>query len=166
MSDLAGVGRVPRYLLTWRCMLIQPASIDDLPQMVELLSELFSIEQDFCPDPARQEAALRLLLADTRSCVLVARNARGFAIAMVTAQLVISTAEGGLSVWIEDLVVHHDHRGQGVGKALLSAALDWAKCKGATRTQLLVDTNNDPAVSFYDHLKWQETHLLARRMLV
>jgi len=83
---------------------------------------------------------------------------------MASVQLVISTAEGAPSAWVEDVVVQEDWRGQGVGRALLEAVLDWARVRGAVRAQLLADLDNAPALAFYDRLGWQPTRLGARRL--
>lgn len=141
------------------------AVLDDLPALVALLAELFTIEQDFAPDPAKQRAGLeQLIAAGDRAAVLAARDGAGAVIGMVTAQLVISTAEGAPSAWIEDMVVARNFRRGGVGRALLEAALAWAKARGATRAQLLVDLDNAPALAWYERLGWQPTRLAARRL--
>lgn len=146
---------------------IDAAVAADIPALVALLGELFAIEQDFMPDPQRQARGLALLLAHPeRARVLVARGADGRTLGMVSAQLVISTAEGAPSAWIEDMVVAASHRRQGIGRALLTAALEWACAQGATRAQLLVDLDNHPALDFYRHLGWQATRLGARRFLL
>ncbi|MRR51959.1 MAG: GNAT family N-acetyltransferase [Rhodocyclaceae bacterium] len=142
-----------------------PASVNDLPDLIQLLDTLFSIEQDFTPQPEKQRRGLERLLADgTRACIMVARDESGHAIAMASAQLVISTAEGAPSAWIEDVVVSAAYRGRGLGKQVLAALLDWARCQGATRAQLLADLDNSPALDFYNHLGWQGTRLGARRI--
>jgi ribosomal protein S18 acetylase RimI-like enzyme len=144
---------------------ITPATIADIPQLVELLSQLFSIEKDFQPDRERQVRGLHLLISEPeRGIIMVARNEEGKAVGMVSAQLVISTAQGAPSAWVEDMVISPEYRGAGTGKALLQSALDWAKEKGATRAQLLVDMENDPAIGYYRHLGWETTQLQARRI--
>lgn len=146
---------------------ISAATPEDIPQLVELLSVLFSIEADFTPAPEKQATGLGLLLADSaRTVILVARHPEKSVIGMVTVQLVISTAQGSLSGWVEDMVIHQDFRRMGIGKKLLAEALDWAIAKGASRLQLLVDTNNLPAVAYYQALHWEPTQLQARRMLL
>ena len=45
--------------------LIRPATPADIPPMVELLRELFSIEVDFTPEPSKQRSGLELLLRPT-----------------------------------------------------------------------------------------------------
>jgi GNAT superfamily N-acetyltransferase len=142
-----------------------PATPQDVPQLVQLLNILFGIEQDFRADPEKQERGLRKLLATPEKAVIMtARDAHGNVIGMVSAQLVISTAEGAYSAWIEDMVIAEGWRTQGIGRRLLSSALDWARSRGATRAQLLVDLDNEPALGYYDHLGWQATRLGARRI--
>lgn len=144
---------------------ISRATLSDLPALVGLLADLFQIESDFRPDAARQEAGLRMLLSRAGdAAVFVARDGRGVAQGMVTVQLVVSTAEGARSAWIEDVVVRDSMRGRGMGRSLISDALAWATAAGATRAQLLVDTGNLPATAFYDRLGWKTTCLAARRI--
>lgn len=143
------------------------ASAGDIPELVALLRELFLIEQDFSPDKVRQKRGLELLLdCPERAVIVVARDENGAAVAMVSAQLVVSTAEGAPSVWIEDMVVRAEHRRKGLGCALLEKALVWARDRGATRAQLLVDLDNSPAVDFYQRMGWKATRLEARRLFL
>jgi len=140
------------------------ASEADIPDLVELLGVLFSIEQDFHPDPVKQRRGLATLLASPMGHIAIARGPDGRAIGMASVQLVISTAEGAPSAWVEDVVVQENWRGQGLGRALLEAVLDWARVRGAVRAQLLADLDNAPALAFYDRLGWQPTRLGARRL--
>ena len=139
----------------------------DIADLVNLLSVLFSIEKDFHPDLTKQQKGLELLIKNNATTTIqVARNAAGKVIGMVTAQLVISTAQGAASAWIEDMVVDSSYRGLGIGKQLLEQTLAWAKNKGATRAQLLVDIANTDALGYYEHLKWESTQLQARRVFL
>jgi len=145
---------------------ITPASEADIPDLIDLLGILFSIEQDFSPDPDKQRRGLAALLASPTGHIAIARDATSRAIGMATAQLLISTAEGAPSAWIEDVVVREDFRGKGLGRALLDAVLAWARARGAVRAQLLADLDNAPALAFYDRLDWQPTRLGARRRML
>jgi len=139
----------------------------DIADLVSLLATLFSIEQDFKPDFSNQEKGLALLIRSPNTgTICVAKNTKGKVIGMVSAQLVISTAQGAPSAWVEDMVVEEAYRGQGIGKKLLQQALDWAKAKGATRAQLLVDLSNSEALGYYQHLQWESTQLQARRIFL
>lgn len=148
-------------------ILFNEANEADIPDLILLLSALFSIEKDFNPDATKQQKGLALVIQNYVSATIqVARNADGKVIGMVSAQLVISTAQGAASAWIEDMVIDADYRGNGVGKKLLSNALAWAKNKGATRAQLLVDVTNADAIAYYQHLNWESTQLQARRVFL
>ena len=137
----------------------------DITSLACLLSVLFNIEKDFNPDLTKQKIGLELLMQNkVNATIQLARNSAGKVIGMVTAQLVISTAQGAPSAWVEDMVVDADYRGSGVGKKLLQHTLAWAKAIGATRAQLLVDIENEGALGYYKHLKWETTQLEARRV--
>jgi ribosomal protein S18 acetylase RimI-like enzyme len=152
--------------MTARVHRIEPATSTDVPRLVALLGELFAIEHDFSVDPNRQRRGLQLLLERPEHAVVLAARAGSNAVGMISAQLVISTAEGAPSVWIEDVVVDPLHRRIGVGQALVTAALAWGRGRGATRAQLLVDGTNNAALAFYEKLGWQSTQLSARRVFL
>jgi len=145
---------------------IAPASEADIPDLIDLLTVLFSIEQDFSPDPDKQGRGLAALLASPTGHIAIARDTTSRAVGMATAQLVISTAEGAPSAWIEDVVVREDFRGKGLGRALLDTVLAWARSQGAVRAQLLADLDNAPALAFYDRVGWRPTRLGARRLML
>lgn len=143
------------------------ANLDDIPALVDLLAALFSIEADFKPDSEKQIQGLRLLINSPATGVIkIARDKNHLAIGMVSAQLVISTAQGAPSAWVEDMIITEQYRGQGLGRALLNEALAWAKQKGASRAQLLVDIENEPALGYYQHLGWENTQLQARKIFL
>ncbi len=143
-------------------IIIRPAASSDVQAMVDLLHQLFTIEADFDFSAARQQRGLELLLAAPGAKIMVAEK-KGGVIGMVTGQLMISTAEGGPSLLVEDLVVLPDQQKQGIGSALLEELAGWAQSLGASRMQLLADRNNSPALLFYRHQGWQETQLICLR---
>jgi GNAT superfamily N-acetyltransferase len=150
-------------------IIIGNAQVADIPQLIPLLNSLFSIEADFQPDASKQHRGLELLISRPEHGVIkVAKDPHqdGKIVGMVSAQLVVSTAQGAMSAWVEDMVIDATYRGQGLGKTLLASALDWAQAHGATRAQLLVDTENEPALGYYTHLGWETTQLQARRFFL
>ena len=144
---------------------VRPARAADLDALVELLRALFAIEKDFSFDGARQRRGLRMLLDSDRACLLVAEG-EAAVVGMCSGQLLVSTAEGGLSLLVEDVVVAEQWRGLGVGRLLMEAISSWAVQREATRLQLLADRNNMPALDFYHHLGWQSTQLVCLRASV
>ncbi len=139
-------------------IIIRRAQPADLEVLLHLLHALFSIEEDFTFDPDRQRAGLTLLLTDERSILLVAEY-KNRVIGMCSGQLMISTAEGGLSLLVEDVVVDKHRQGKGVGTALLRALQEWGTRKNIVRLQLLADQTNSDALNFYRKLQWRQTQL-------
>ena len=56
---------------------------------------------------------------------------------------------------IGDVIVREPLRGQGIGRALLEAALDWGRARGLKRAQLTVFERNEAARSFYSDLDFR-----------
>lgn len=144
---------------------IRPAQLADLVYLLPLLETLFAIEADFHFDAIRQQRGLELLLAKAEAVIAVAEVA-GQIVAMATGQLLISTAEGALSLVVEDVVVSGPWRGQGLGRQLLTFLRQWGVAKGASRMQLLADQNNLSGLAFYHRLGWQTSRMICLRQAV
>lgn len=154
---------------------IREARPEDLDDLVELLGLLFSLESDFTPDPERQREGLALMLGrnpmlgKAPRVVLVAvscDDGTGRVIGMATAQVVVSTAEGGPALLVEDVVVRPEARGRGVGKALITRIEAWGRRMGATRLQLLADKGNTGSHGFYEACGFSPTNLVCLRRLI
>ena len=141
---------------------LKPATEADIDQLLALMEILFAIEEDFQFDAELQAQGLKLLINGRTGIVQTARD-KGKILGMVTGQLVISTAEGRLSLLVEDLVVDEQCRGKGVGRSLLAALGKWSKQQGASRMQLLADQNNFVGLEFYKRCGWQRTQLVCLR---
>lgn len=139
--------------------IIRKARPEDIDALVELLRILFSIEKDFNFHPPRQRRGLEMMLENDRGIVLVAEQEKQV-IGMCSGQLMVSTAEGGFSLLVEDVVVHEPWQGQGVGTGLLQALAEWGRSKNAARFQLLADRTNTKGLEFYQHRAWRQTKLI------
>src|SRR5580693_7308063 len=118
---------------------IEPATIEDLQSLAELLVDLFSQERDFRPDYNNQMRGLRLILEQpSRGRIFVLRSANQI-IGMINLLFTISTAEGGFVILLEDLVINSNFRRQGMGGQLLNYAIDFARQKDFLRITLLTD---------------------------
>ena len=139
---------------------IRKAVLEDIPALVALLKVLFSIEEDFSFNEEKQRQGLELMLkAPEQRCIMVAEH-NGKIIGMCTAQLLITTAEGGKAALVEDMVVHQDYRKQGIGRSLLTKIEEWAYEHEAKRLELLADRGNTPALEYYKKLHWKQTQLI------
>lgn len=141
---------------------IRPAVSSDIEALTSLLKILFTVEEDFFFNRTLQRRGLELMLSNERGCVLVA-EVNGQVAGMCSGQLTISTAEGGPALLLEDMIVHEEYRGRGLGMQLIEKVAEWGKTNGASRLQLLADRNNSPALGFYNKLGWQITELICLR---
>ena len=142
---------------------IEPATIDDLPQLADLLYDLFSQEADFIPNRDKQLRGLRLILEQpNRGRIFVLRVGPRI-IGMINLLITISTAEGGFVLILEDLIVHSDHRGQGFGGRLLEHALAYAREKGFLRITLLTDKKESRPREFYEQHGFRQSGMVPMR---
>ncbi|MDI6881040.1 MAG: GNAT family N-acetyltransferase [Desulfitobacteriaceae bacterium] len=140
--------------------IIRRAHHTDIPRLIELLKILFSIEKDFSVDESKQRKGLEMMLDDyANRCIIVAAMNQQI-IGMCTAQILVSTSEGGSVALVEDLVVDKENRRKGIGRDLLLSLENWAIEKGTKRLQLLADRNNTPALEFYKSMSWNHTQLI------
>jgi GNAT superfamily N-acetyltransferase len=144
---------------------IEPATIEDLPQLVELLVALFSEEADFDPNKAKQEHGLRMILEQpNRGRIFVLRTDHQV-IGMVNLLFTISTAEGGLVVLMEDVIVHPQHRRQGYGGLLLKHAIQFARDKHFRRITLLTDRISAQSQAFFANHGFAFSSMIPMRLV-
>ena len=115
---------------------VRPAVPGDIAVLTTLLELLFAVEEDFHADAARQRRGLELMMNNPACCILVAED-EGEVIGMCSGQVTVSTAEGGLALLVEDVVVKSNRQCRGVGSRLLRALSNWAMERGISRLQLL-----------------------------
>ena len=68
-------------------------------------------------------------------------------------------ARGGLCAEVESVHVHPDHRGAGIGAALLHEAMERARALGCYRVQLTSNTARPDAHRFYERLGFVPSHV-------
>ncbi len=145
---------------------IEPATIEDLPRLTELLFDLFTQEKDFTADRDRQMRGLRLILENPgRGRIFVLRS-HGYIIGMINLLFTISTAEGGFVMILEDLVIDHQHRGHHFGESLLLHAIAFARNKSFLRISLLADNREHFSVGFFQRNGFIASDMVTMRLLL
>jgi len=140
------------------------ATLEDVPQLVELLGILFTQEHELTPDPAKQERALQLILANPSVArIYVARDGSRL-LGMVNIQRGISTAEGGPAAHLEDFVVRPESRGKGIGGGLIRHAIEQSRKDGLLRLILLTDGDNVNAQRLYERAGFTRSGMLPMRL--
>ena len=143
---------------------ITPATLADVPQLAGLLTILFTHEVELAPDPAKQERALRLILNQPEMGRIFCARDGDRVLGMVSLLFTISTAEGGRAAWLEDMVIHPDHRHASLGRRLIDHALAAAQTLGCTRVTLLTDGINTPAMRFYERSGFVRSSMVPFRL--
>jgi GNAT superfamily N-acetyltransferase len=138
-----------------RSIRILPATRADLPDIQALILALAEYERlaHLC---VATEAQLAEALFGARPAaeVQIARidgdegPAAGFALFCHT----FSTFLGRRTLWLEDLYVRPEHRGRGIGKALLRRLATLAVERGCGRFEWAVLDWNAPSIAFYEGL--------------
>ena len=131
---------------------IRPATPADADAFVSLVNGLADFEKLTPPD----EEAKRRLIEDGlgpnhRLDVLIAEvagEAAGYAVIFES----YSTFLARPKLFLEDLFVHPDHRGSGIGEALIRACAREALSRGCTRMEWVVLDWNARAINFYKRL--------------
>jgi GNAT superfamily N-acetyltransferase len=100
-------------------------------------------------DPAHARRAIAQAIEDPSAAVLVAEH-RSELFGLCTAYLDLNSVRFGPRCWVEDLAVSPEHRSQGVGKALLDRAKEWARERGGTHLELDSADSRTDAHRFYE----------------
>jgi GNAT superfamily N-acetyltransferase len=139
------------------------ASADELPQLADLLNELFELESDFRPQRDKQLRGLHMILDDPALGKLFVLRVGGKVAGMANALITISTAEGARVLLLEDVIVNKEFRGGGLGRKLVEHVMAWAREQGMTRITLLADRDNRAAMEFYRKLGFVSSHMTVLR---
>jgi len=132
--------------------LIEPAVESDVSAIFGLVKRLAEYEK-LSHEVVAQEADFQRALFGPKPVAeaLVARVAGGivgFALYFST----FSTFLGKTGIYLEDLFVEPERRGQGIGKGLLSEVARIAQAQGCGRLEWSVLTWNQAAIDFYESL--------------
>jgi GNAT superfamily N-acetyltransferase len=131
---------------------LRPATSADLATILQLIRDLAEYEKLLAECVATEEALDRHLFGEhPRAEVVLAEwegEVAGFALFFYT----FSTFLGKPGIYLEDLFVKPEHRGVGVGKALLVHLARLASLRGCGRVEWSVLNWNEPGIGFYESL--------------
>ena len=132
---------------------IRPATLDDVPVILQMIHELAIYEKE--PHAVRNTPEMlagALFGENPQVYAAMAENEageiRGFALWFLN----YSTWEGVHGIYLEDLYVTPEARGEGHGKALLQHLAATAVERGYARVEWSVLDWNEPSIKFYKNL--------------
>jgi GNAT superfamily N-acetyltransferase len=134
--------------------LIRPAEPQDVPALLGLIRELAAYERLTAEVEATEDGLRESLFGPARCAeALLAWTDRApepVGIAVFFRNFSTFLARPGL--WLEDLYVRPEHRGRGLGKALLLAVARIAEERGCGRFEWTVLDWNTPSIAFYERM--------------
>lgn len=146
-------------------VIVRRAALADVSMLCRMLGWLFGQEADFTPDHEKQERGLRMILERGETGrIFCAEHPDDGVVGMVSILFSVSTAEGGRVAWLEDMIVHPDWRGSGIGGRLLREAIADAKDAGCLRITLLTDLTNGRAMEFYSRSGFARSEMVPFRL--
>ncbi|GAA2844621.1 GNAT family N-acetyltransferase [Paenarthrobacter ilicis] len=132
---------------------IRPATAEDVPAVLRMIHDLAIYEKE--PDAVKNtpEMLTEVLFGENpRVYATIAENAAGTVQGFALWFLNYSTWEGVHGIYLEDLYVVPDARGEGHGKALLQYLATTAVERGYARVEWSVLNWNEPSIKFYKNL--------------
>jgi GNAT superfamily N-acetyltransferase len=130
-------------------MLIRFATPRDVPAIVGLISDLADYEQLAHETVARDQDIHDALFTENPHVFCHVAESDGKVVGLALWFLNFSTFHGSSGLYLEDLYVREDLRGQGIGTALMSELAQLCVARGYTRFQWWVLDWNNPSIEFY-----------------
>jgi GNAT superfamily N-acetyltransferase len=135
---------------------LRPATPADVPQILAFIRDLAEYEREPDAVHATEADLLRDGFGSARrfDCLIAELEQSGATLPVGFALYFhnYSTWRGHAGIHIEDLYVRPEHRGKGIGKALLTRVAAIAVAEGCTRLQWDVLEWNTSAIGFYEQM--------------
>jgi GNAT superfamily N-acetyltransferase len=131
---------------------IEPAIESDLPAIVHLVRQLARYEKLEHAVVASQDDYRRALFGAERNAYALMAFADDAAVGFALYFYNFSTFAGKRGIYLEDIFVEPEHRGRGIGGALLKRLARIAKEQNCARVEWAVLTWNQPSIDFYHRL--------------
>ena len=128
---------------------IRPARPDDAATIASLIRELAAYEKLEDHARATAEDLGRHLFGERPAAEVILAEVEGEPVGFALFFPTFSTFRGQPGLYLEDLFVRPEHRGRGIGKALLARVARIAVDRGCGRLEWSVLDWNAPSIAFY-----------------
>ena len=133
-------------------LVLREASAHDIPLIVRFIRDLAEYERLPHECVATEDSVRRTLFGERRYAEVVIAEAGGEPAGFALFFHSYSTFLARPGIYLEDLYVRPEMRGQGIGKALLAHLAALAVERGCGRLEWAVLNWNEPAIRFYRSL--------------
>jgi len=135
-----------------RSVVVRPATSVDIGDIVDMIRALAEYEDLAEECSAEAEPLAEHLFGPSPSAEVLIAEINGLPAGFSLFFRTYSTFRVKPGLWVEDLFVRREHRGGGVGGALLTRIAELATERGCGRLEWSVLDSNQPAVDFYQRL--------------
>jgi GNAT superfamily N-acetyltransferase len=142
------------------------ANLQDIPELISLLTVLFSQDIEFEPNREKKQNGLLQIIIHPEIGEILVLKGDGKIIGMVSILYSVSTALGGKVAILEDMVIKPSFRNLGLGSELLKTAIEFAKNRNCLRVTLLTDFDNETAIHFYENFKFSKSSIIPIRLIL
>ena len=132
--------------------LIRPAVASDTPEILRLIGELAEYEKLSDMAVGTEEMLREALFGERPSCAALVAEHGGRTVAFAIYFTTFSTFLCQPGLYLEDLFVEPEHRGRGIGRALLRRLAAMVVERGGGRFEWRVLDWNTPSIRFYESL--------------
>ena len=129
--------------------MIRPALPPDVPAIVRLIQELAEYERARHEARATEHDLQTALFGPAPAVFCDVAEVDGEVVGFALWFLSFSTWLGTHGIYLEDLYVEPEHRGTGIGRALLAGLAARCVARGYGRLEWSVLDWNEPAIDFY-----------------
>ena len=140
---------------------IRPAAPGDAEAAAALMAQLAEHASGTPADGVQDR--LCQILKEPSQAIFVAQDEVGHVIGLLTVGRQQSLWHSGASALIQELVVDRAARRRGVGRALIQAAIEWARAAGCSEIGVSTELDNQDAQAFYRRTGFDESALLLER---
>lgn len=143
-------------------MTFREAVRDDVPTIVRLLADdpLGSTREKPGDElPGAYWTAYEAIEKDPNNTLIVAEIGGAIAGSLQLTYIPSLTYTGGERAQIEGVRIAAEHRGRGVGQALIGWAIEQARERGCRVVQLTTDRQRPGAIRFYQKIGFQPSHM-------
>ena len=128
---------------------IRPATRDDFPCIWGLLKSKAEFDGGADLLSASYEEAETALFGDNPCATVLIAVVDGVPVGIATFFVTFSTFLAKPCMWLDDLFVHVDYRGQRIGKLLIVKLAEYARRHGLSRIDWTVASGNERGIAFY-----------------
>jgi GNAT superfamily N-acetyltransferase len=140
-------------------VIFRDARREDVPAIVALLADdVLGAEREAAATDAAYLTAFEQVDSDPRTRLIVAEEGGQVAGTLQLSMLPGLSRQGMLRAQIEGVRVAAQHRGQGIGRAMIEWAIGQAREHGCGLVQLTSDKRRHDAVRFYESLGFTASH--------